>query len=106
MANVHCIYGGPRACPQENSHQTLRVLFLDSFTMLLKYLPTGFKEIVVDCSIRVALLDYLDDLFLQELSGKSGNLCITILLYSIIVITIKVTGKGTVWLQHKTITFS
>jgi len=29
-------------------------VFLDTFTMLLKYLPAGFKEIVVDCSIRVA----------------------------------------------------
>jgi len=52
-ANVSDIYGG--LPPGKILHvRSSERAFLDTFTMLLKYLPTGFKEIVVDCSIRVA----------------------------------------------------
>ena len=40
-----------RLAPKKNSHvRSSESVFL---TMLLKQLPTGFKEIIVDCSIRV-----------------------------------------------------
>jgi len=55
-------------------------IFLDTFTMLLKYLPTVFKEIAIDYSIRVAdcsirvSQSFLASIFQQKWEGAMAPL--------------------------------